>query len=75
MAVLQHAQLESALARALAVAQCLCTLHASQQIHGGLSPQAVQLLPNARVRLHPAPPAGQALSLQALRYASPEQAA
>jgi hypothetical protein len=74
MAVLQHAQLESALARALAVAQCLCTLHASQQIHSGLSPQAVQLLPDARVRLHPAPPAGQALSLQALRYASPEQA-
>lgn len=53
MAALSHAQLESALARALAVAQCLARLHASQQVHGSLEAEALHFLPDGSVCLRP----------------------
>lgn len=73
MAVPQAA-LETALARALAVAQCLAALHASGRLHGGVCPQALHTQPDGTLCLNPPPPAGQALTLEQLRYASPEQA-
>ena len=73
MAVLRQPQLESVLARALAAAHALDALHASQQVHGGLDPDAFEFLPDGSARLRPRPEPGP-LSLQALRYVSPEQA-
>ncbi|WP_158558906.1 ATP-binding protein [Rhodoferax lacus] len=74
MAVLEQAQLETTLTRALLLAQALAALEARQHMHGALSPQALDLLPDGSLRLLPAPPAGRSLSLEQLRYASPEQA-
>ena len=70
----QQAQLESALVRALALAQSLAVLHAAPKMHGGLCPEALTFSPDGSVQLRAPPPLGQALSLERLRYASPEQA-
>jgi hypothetical protein len=72
MAVLQQAQLEFALTRALAVAQCLSGLHATQHMHGGLCPQALAFQSDGSVRLGPTP-LGRALPLERLAMPHPNR--
>jgi AAA ATPase domain len=74
MAALQQAQLESALARTLALAHALTELHAAQKIHGSLCPEALTFGPDGSVQLQTPAPLEQAVSRKRLRYASPEQA-
>ena len=73
MAMLQQAQLQSVLTRALAAAQALQDWHSSQPLHGDLDPEAFVFATDGRTSLRPPRP-DRPLSLQQLRYASPERA-